>query len=99
MELIQVPRSVFTEALWSRPFSELRDMAQRGECGLSVLHVPSIERALMGNGKLQYQLRHQEKGKADTLEIVKCPDDVAYLREGVDFDKHPDRTFLYGQNW
>lgn len=35
-DLVIVPREVFTEDLWSRPFSELCEMAARGEHGMSM---------------------------------------------------------------
>lgn len=41
-DLVIVPREVFTEDIWSRPFSELREMAARGEHGMSISRVSRV---------------------------------------------------------
>lgn len=99
-DYVQVPRASLTDDISSRPFSELRAMAERGERGMKAVSLPSISRNLLGNGKCLYQIREQGEDGIETLRIVYLDDDVCLLRGGTDLlSGRKDKAFLHAQNW
>lgn len=99
-DVVQVPRAALKEALYSRPFSELRAMAERGEHGMKNLSVPAVTRNTLGNGSCAYQLRRIDEDGKEYVQNVQVDKDVASLRCGVDIRSgNKDRAFLYAQNW
>lgn len=87
---VVVPRAVFTEAIWSLPFSAVVAKAEADEDGLFVLAATDaffVSRA--GNVPLTYT----SKDRDGNMARIALPD-VAVLRG----DGH-DKTFLHGQGW
>lgn len=92
---VVIPRAVCTEALWGLPFSALLAKAERGEQGLTIIHLPDTKTfsSRAGDAPLSY-MRREEDDKGFVTHHPTVLRDVAVFRGG-----QGDKTFLHGQGW